>query len=348
VLFFFPLLLYAVLKSRSPKQAIIASMIGTLLPVLWIIVSIIYYGDILPTSFYVKTPTMNLKTALENCLYILFYLFFIGIIPVLFYLYTLLPQPKYKSFLDSIHQNIKKMWWLYLAIFFEILYGLTMATKHMMFSFRYFVPYIPSTVLLVLELIRDVVQTNQVTFHSRITSKLLFSGLLVFLLCFQCLQTIYTYNHSLNGISFMGEYRKMNVQRYINFTNILRKHSEDIKTHWDSVKKDKNRLPRIYVYAGGTLPYTFKDSYIYEKLISYRHNMPGWKYVKPDVKLSADYICMIAPKHGTPQSKLPLPLKNYTLISSYKSFLVYLVYLVYYNPNPQKHTLPSTIKGFSK
>jgi len=52
------------------------------------------------------------------------------------------------------------MGWLYLALLLELLYGLTIATcpssvqlygvttHHIMFSFRFFVPYLPSTAIL--------------------------------------------------------------------------------------------------------------------------------------------------------------------------------------------------------
>ena len=60
ILFFLPVTLYAASKARSIKHVVIALAGAAILPLAWFFVSIYYYGDLLPTSFYVKTPNGNL------------------------------------------------------------------------------------------------------------------------------------------------------------------------------------------------------------------------------------------------------------------------------------------------
>ena len=73
ILFFLPVTLYAALKTRSIKHVGIALITAIILPLVWLFVSIYYYGDLLPTSFYVKTPTGNLGALIFNGLYITSY-----------------------------------------------------------------------------------------------------------------------------------------------------------------------------------------------------------------------------------------------------------------------------------
>ncbi|HLC16932.1 MAG TPA: hypothetical protein VJL89_11980 [Thermodesulfovibrionia bacterium] len=348
VLFFAPLILYVSLKARSLKQVFIAIIAGSLLPVLWLSVSYFYYGDILPTSFYVKTPSVGFISFVFNSIYIFSYLFFVGIIPLLLFILLIQPGPKRRTNMKEIlYRNASIMWWLYLAILLQLLYGFTMATKHMMFSFRYFVPYLPSTAILVTELLRHTVESNKaVNLHTgRVAA--IFQVLLVCLWLFFGYQIIHTYNSSVNGLAFFGEYTQFGVRDYQKYSDTLRQHSEDIKKHWESVKGDTNRNPRIYTYAAGILPYSLRDSYIYEKLISYRHTNPKrWRVTRNRVKLSSDYICMIVPKNGTIDSQLPKTPKDYTLISSYEVDFnnSKQSFMVYYNPNPVEHTLQVKIK----
>jgi len=121
---------------------------------------------------------------------------------------------------------------------------------------------------------------------------------------------------------------------------VLKQEALDIENHWEKIKEDKNRRPRIITYAAGMLPYTFRDSYIYEKLVSYRHC-----YQRHNQALFADYIHILAPRQGTVEQQLPKPKANYTLISSYEMFFdgSQQEFLVYYNPEPENQNLSARI-----
>lgn len=333
ILFFLPVTLYAASKARSLTHVVIASIGAAILPVSWFVISILYYGDLLPTSFYVKTPKGNLGDLIFNGIYVASYLLYVGIIPVLVLAFVLL-RPKRKTF-QLLYWHFKSMGWLYLGLLLELLYGLTMATHHMMFSFRFFVPYLPSTVIIVVDLIRRGSETNELDLFSKRTATLLI-GFLLCLSLFQLYQIVYTYNKSVNGISSIGEYRSLSVRDYLRFMQTLRQEALDIEQHWDKIKGDKNRRPRIITYAAGMLPYTFRDSYIYEKLVSYRHCHQRYKQ-----GLFADYIHILAPRLGEIDEQLPKSEDNYSLISSYEMFFdgSKQKSLVYYNPKPEDHNL---------
>ena len=214
----------------------------------------------------------------------------------------------------------------------------------MMFSFRFFVPYIPSTVIVVVDLLRRASETRQVDL-SMGKAAYLFTGFLVCLTLFQLYQNIYTYKYSVNGISSIGEYKAVGIRDYVSFMQILKQEAFDIKKHWAMINRDSVRRPRIITFAAGMLPYTYRDSYIYEKLVSYRHCHQRYQQ-----GLHADYIHIVAPRQGQVDQQLPRPEDSYSLVSSYEMFFDGSMqkFLVYYNPNPEAHNLSVGISDFCK
>src|SRR5215203_5927759 len=207
-----------------------------------------------------------------------------------------------------------------------------MATHHMMFSFRFFVPYIPSSVILVVDLVRRASEIREVDLTTG-RPAYLFIGFLLFLMLFQVYQNAHTYNRSVNGLSLIGEYRSLGIRDYGKFMQILNQEALDIEKHWDQIqiKEDQDRHPRIITYAAGMLPYTFRESYIYEKLVSYRHCQKRYQQA-----LYADYIHILAPRQGQVSQQLPRSEDSYFLVSSYEMFFDGSMqnFLVYYNPKP--------------
>jgi arabinofuranosyltransferase len=342
ILFFLPLTLYVASKARSIKDVVTALTATAILPLAWLSISVYYYGDLLPTSFYVKTPNGNFWGLIFNGRYIASYLLFIGIIPVLALIFLMLvPKPRT---MDVLYRHFKSIWWLYVGLLLNILYGLTMATHHMMFSFRFFVPYIPSTVILVADLLRHSSETSEVDLSTG-RPAYLFTGFLLSLTLFQIYQNAYTYNHSINGISSIGEYRALGIRDYVRYMQILRQEALDIEKHWEMSNGTSGRRPRIITYAAGMLPYTYRDSYVYEQLVSYRHCNKRYQQ-----GLYADYIHILAPRQGQVDQQLPRSEDSYDLVSSYEMFFDGSMqkFLVYYNPNPQAHNLSIRIYDMCK
>jgi arabinofuranosyltransferase len=337
VLFFAPVVLHAASKTRAVRSIAVALVVGAMLPLAWLALSVVYYGDLLPTSFYVKTPNGNWGNLALNGIYIGSYLLFVGIIPVLVLAFALLRSRA--SALPVLYGHFKSWWWMYVGLFLELLYGLTMATHHMMFSFRFFVPYLPSAALVVVDLVRRASETREVN-RSALRSAGLITVFLLLLTLFQIYQIAYTYDHSVNGIALVGEYRSLGIRDYRKFIHILQQEAIDIEEHWDVALGNRDRHPRILTYAAGMLPYTFRASYIYEKLVSYRHC-----FERHNQGLFADYLHILAPRQGTIEQQLPKPEAQYTLISSYQMSFdgSPQEFLVFYNPNPQDHNLTATI-----
>jgi len=337
ILFFLPVMLSAAWKAPSARHVLMAVPVAALLPAAWLAVSYFYYGDLLPTSYYVKTPKGNLGTLLYNGIYVIGYLFYVGIVPVLGLPLVLIGFKR--RMVDLLSRHFRSLWWLYVGLLLELAYSLTIATHHMMFSFRSFVPYLPATVVLVVDLVRRAAETSAVDLSSGRRFRW-FLGLLLCLTIFQVFQIAYTYDHSVNGISPIGEYPSVGVRDYRKFLEVLEQQAFDVERHWNQSQGDRQRLPRISTYAAGMLPYTFRGSYIYEKLVSYRHCHQRYQQGR-----YADYIHIVAPRLGSIAEQLPQPEDHYALISSYEMSFdgSNQQFLVYYNPAPEDHNLTAKI-----
>jgi hypothetical protein len=160
------------------------------------------------------------------------------------------------------------------------------------------------------------------------------------LIAFQGIQGLYTYYRSVNGISRIGEYQALGVRDYVRFMQILKLEAQDIERHWASLEGRPDRQPRILTYAGGMLPYTYRNAYIYEKLVFYRHCYQRYKQ-----GLYADYIHLLAPRQGTVAQQLPKLESEFYLVSTYSLNFdgSQQTFAVYYNPEPEANNLSARI-----
>jgi len=272
VLFTIPLVLHSFVKSRNIKKSAIAVIIGLIIPCSWIFGAFIYYGDIFPTSLYVKGPQFNIHITIYNALYILQYLFFISAIPfILLFCFSV----RSRKIISYIFQDqFFQYWGLYIGIILLLIYGLSVATTHMMFSFRYFVPYIPALSIIIADLFAQ---------YDRNINEKQFAALVVFVILFQIFQAFYTYQFSINGFVLNGEFRNYSIKTDNKVVKNAKKTVYYIKEHWNKLPISKVRPPRIYTRGEGLIPFNYREAYIYGILVSYRH------YCNPDRKYLMSY-----------------------------------------------------------
>ena len=342
VLFFAPLVLAGLLRAPSRWTAAGALAAGALLPALWLLFAYQYYGDVLPTSFYEKTPRFTLPVLLVNFLYTLSFLIFSGIAVVM-----LLPFAAHASPGTAAQAWVRALqthWYLWLGLTLVLGYGLTMATSHMMFSYRYFVPYIPAAALAVIGALPTTAQPPGRLYAIR--------AALWILLGMHAYQYSVTASHSLNGLAPIGEFRNWGVREYNKGMQEYELLAREIKAHWETHGK-ADRPPRINTFAAGLLPYVYRDAYIYGLLISYRHCAASQQlsfdecgtWVYENTKPSADYIVVLYPLYGELEDQLPLPPDSYTTVADREVlFDGYRQQVrVVFNTNPEPHTLGNTV-----
>jgi arabinofuranosyltransferase len=345
VLYWIPLSLYAANKSRSPKAIAMAVVCGAALPLAWLAFSKWYYGDILPTPAYVKTLKGGTYFLKLNAVYVAEYLFQLGIVPLVLLLFFV--SKRKRNFVGDLKPCLKSYWGVWLGIGMLLLYGVGIATTHMMFAFRYFLPYLPATALLLAELFRrEIAILSEQNQMGRL--RWAFVVLMPILLVYTGIQTRHTYLYSVDGLIYpigdriIGEYKDEGLRHYSQvFMPLLEQQAYAIQADWRTRPESQHRSLRLHTYIGGIVPYILRDAHIYEQLVEYRH------VGRYNTRVSADYIQMLVPRLGRLEKQLPGPVENYQVIRDDHVMFddAKQHFYVYYNPHPEKNRLPSRVDG---
>lgn len=252
-IFMLPISLYIVWNNKNLyKNLFTFVMLPIVIIGLWFIFSKFYYGHFLPTSFFQKTPALsviNFITTIRG-------LFWTAILPVFVYIIF---TKKNKDIVTD--KNIT----VFISLIFVVLYLFTMASKHMMFSFRAFIPYLPISFILLILMKQDI---------SKVIIGLLF--------IFQTSQLYITYTYGINyPISevitkkilpessqkyFYHRYALLNVPNYIVFMKTLEKQGELITLDWEQNNTHEKAV--VFTYAEGIASYAARDLFFTGALVT--------------------------------------------------------------------------------
>ena len=250
-----PMLAVALVMWRRPALWV-GAVISGLIAGGWLVFSYLYYGDILPTSAYIKlsahaTQPMDNVAVLVNAL-------LVSGAAVWALVAVIARQPGEGALSRIIGRGaaISAMAFAY--------YAYTSAGVHMMFSFRFFMPVLIVAAMLIAAGVRHlgrplwVLLAAQAALQITVGSFVHTTGMNIF---------------AVNSFGSLGkiwpEYRRTTPREYGAFMAILEQDAVDLKAHWDQQGQDKT--PYIYLYTGG-MGYWLPDFYVFETLASYRHN----------------------------------------------------------------------------
>ena len=353
VLFVGPVFLAALLQPRRAWTERVGAMaVAAVVPLVWFLFSLQKFGAILPTSFYIKTPTGDLNVVTFNVSYMAEHLAIAGL--AVLALYSAARVLSTGSAVRAVADEVRARWGLHLGIAAVLAYGATMATVHMMFAFRHFMPYLAPTALAVVLFTRRSgdkqlpVQPQGMASPPPPLGLWAETAAVVAILAVHALHAQALYGRSLQGLGSLGEYASQGMLGYTrDFIPAMRRNAVDVRAHWDALQM--GRPPRIWTFAAGALPYEYRDAYIYEELVSFRHRCPAnTRGDRPDSRLwraHADYIHAFT-RHGSLNRLLaPVRVRQVELIS--KQTLHFNgrdeELLVYYNPAARPHVLPPAI-----
>ncbi len=311
VVYTFSIILILFLQKKIKLD--VAILPGLMLVMAWFIFSMVFYHNFLPTSFYIKTPSFAIGTVINNALYILHFFVLSGIIVI---------APR--KFSDIRFTPVLA------GILAVLAYGLTCATTHMFFSYRMILPYLPATVLFLLA-----------AFNAEIRYIKLKTTIIA---CVHLFTAWWMLNAGIDPrLPFVEadfSPRHRTVKQYHDFMTILDKGGKETKEHLHTHFAD--RQAKVVTFAGGYLPYQLPEAHIYEMLISYRNECPAGKYFFQRFAPGSDYIHIIFPLHGSPESTLGHSLTHYEIISAEKTILNDKEETVYvlWNKNPSEIKLP--------
>ena len=338
ILFVGPIAAYILYSRRRLLGIQVVSTCMALLIAAWLGFSLYYFGDLLPTSYYTKSPLKQDSTSiLKGSLYLLNFL----LLSLVFLLFI----TRRSQASISLQQSIRRAVYVGLSLF--LTYGVLAGIKHMMYAYRLFVPYLPVLVFILMRRGggRKLTQNpNQSAFVISI------------ILAFQFILAAIIYYESQNpNLSLLWKKQDL-INAYYEFstagarttklaTNIYRENAHEIKQHWTSQALVRDRPPRVFILPGGLMPYSYPEAYIYETLVSYRHQCQYMLFE------SADYLQLIYPaiNEKYPAQTLKADAYKWEKISShtfwatgYASPMAINVD-VFYQRNPLVNRLPQKI-----
>ena len=244
-----PMLALAAVSLRRP-----AVWLGAVLALgiagAWLAFAWGYYGDILPTSAYVKLSSGS-APGIKSLFTALNFLLVTGLV-------LLWPLGKRRDASGGLGRALRVGVAISAILFF--LYALQTSGKHMMFGYRAFVPYLPALgfiLALRLEGRHLVAALLVLGINAAVAYSMTRTGMNVALL------------KSLPGIGMVTlEEATTTPTEYRTFIDITEARAGQVAAHWAAT--GQGGTPRIFLYTGGS-GYWLRDFYVFETLISYRH-----------------------------------------------------------------------------
>src|SRR5665213_2559364 len=240
----------------------------------WLLFCKDYYGDFLPTSYYVKLSDVAItREAARGLAYQ-------GSFLTLSLAVFAFPTTR-KALLRIAHDP--PIFGAWVGVLLSLVYGIAAGTVHMMYAYRFFVPLIPVLFLLKFGIRGSADNTNTVTWN-QVFAVLSLQSVLAF--------TMYWYSQNFNlsllvrhqtpaNESF--EFSTIGARNTGRVLQVIRLQAANVIRDWNTLPEHSLRVPRINVDAGGLLPFLLPNAYVYEKLVSFRH------YCKTSLNAGADY-----------------------------------------------------------
>jgi hypothetical protein len=222
-------------------------------------------------------------------------------------------------------------WGLYV-----LAYGSLASAQHMMFGFRLLLPGLALAALL----LADLAQHVPLVGPGRSRPRTAFWAALAVVMVLQLSGAVVLRFASVNPTR-VGEYQHLAVTEYDTlFMDHLDEVARAIDEHWASTATAGERAPRVHTFAAGKLPYLLDEAYVFEELISYRHDCRD-----VDLNAAADYVHLMR----SAADEALKPGAGEVIWSARSGFPgcveCGVEWVVLYNPSPSPNPLPPTTHG---
>jgi hypothetical protein len=324
-----PILLWVALR-LGWRSAALPIACGAVAPLSWMAFSHTYFGDWLPTSFYLKTPSPSWASVVYTFeVYLYSGLALLSIVAI-----AVVSGPSGRA-LWKEHWRVQG--WAYAGLAGLTAYGLIASATHMFYSFRLFVPFLPLAALPCADLLQRRLAASPPDPAPR-RAFALGIGLVVALQVVN-LVAVSQPNGNIGG-GRTGEFRVDGVAEISALVEDLRAPASRIREHWAQQPASRERPMRVKTFAAGALPYALPEAYVYTSLASYRHHCDR---NETQLSLAADYITISG-----------FDLNRQIRSGRFKRFQVLtqadgtsygqiINHVVFFNPNPIPHTLSASI-----
>jgi arabinofuranosyltransferase len=274
---------------RFRRQSIPGLLAGCGLVAAWAVFAWLYYGDIVPTSFHAKIIGMR-PPLLGGAGYLLSFL-----------VLCLLPV----SFLRWRRgRNLPLAAWISVVLFFVL--AAVVGHVHMMFGYRFYVPFIPALVAFSMRLAQPSVGLSRWAFVPPLAVNL---ALLLIVHSYTVNPTLfhpalfephYGFLSRMAKRGFAYEYTREGAAAYGDFIAALRRTGRAIAE--DAEARQISRSASLATIIAGATPNEIPDIYVYDNLVGVRRNCPTLE--RQETYRAADYIQFMVPRFGRLDTQL--------------------------------------------
>lgn len=293
----------------------------------WLAFAYFYFGDVVPTSAYVKLGFYR-NPEIYNFYTVINFVIVTGLV-------ILVPLATIRKGEGQVARALYAGVVCSLVLF--TLYALRASGQHMMFGYRLFVPYLPAVAMILAIFTQD--RASRSVAIAAVLNVFLAIGVGVV-------------GISLSPVSKLPgleqayqEMQRTTPKVYGKFIDILKQDAQDLNDHWAST--GQTTTPRIFLYTGGT-GYWMRGFDVLEVLLSYRHNcvekdgaiLSSVHYIQDfgDLPLNRTYMEFFSARSDA--------LDDASTLSESELVLGYPTYIRYaYAPNPGPFRLPDTVNG---
>jgi arabinofuranosyltransferase len=275
--------------ARHWRTSIPGLIAGAIVASAWLLFAGLYYGDIFPTSFYLKAlgPGHSILGGLGY--------------ELSFAVFCLLPFLVVRR--PGIHDLPKEAWAS--TVLFSIAAAL-LGTVHMMFGFRFYVPMLPALLAFYMRVTRPLTRIGRWGFVPPLVSNLIL--------------WIVVYTHTLNPTLFLPsllaphygflsrlekrglsyEYTQLPAPTYGDFIDALRGTGRAIRA--DAEVRGISRSASLATIIAGATTVEIPELYVYDNLVGVRRNCPTLQ--RSEMYRAADYSQFIVPRFGPVERQL--------------------------------------------
>jgi hypothetical protein len=311
-------------------RSLLPVAIGAALPCAWLVVARVYYGDFLPTSFYLKTPGASLADAVYTFEFVLYS-------GLAFWLLAALGSIGARADGREIGRaHLRATGWAYALLAMLLAYGCAAGATHMFYSFRLFVPFLPIVALVCADLAERAFTFPERSGGWRLPAWI---GALVLLLQAVNLHVVSQPGGNVGGAR-NAEFRLDGASDLSALVADLRAPAETVRDHWSAQPASRRRPMRVKVFAAGALPFALPEAYVYTTLASYRHQCQPNEF---EILMMADYFTVSG--HDLDEQIRAGRYRHFQPISS-RAGMSYgqpIQHVVFFNPNPRPNRLPPRI-----
>ena len=135
----------------------------------------------------------------------------------------------------TLGDELRARWGLHAGLVLVLVYGASMATVHMMFAFRHFVPYLGATALALAHLARRA--DDRMTARGSFRASYAAAGAALLILLVHALHAEAMYRRSLQGLGTFGEYGEQGTAGYArDYIPAMMRNAADVKAHWSTLE----------------------------------------------------------------------------------------------------------------